>query len=111
MPPFFYSDSTIAGHGSPLGRVPAWPGGNYIDQDTGDRYTKETGLGTTDGWTPDAPDGGPVESRLFTVLDGGDGTPKFFLEFAGGSLRFLNAGGDVRLTYDGAAWTFTGNVT
>lgn len=52
-PTVHHSDSTIAGYGSPEGAVPAWPGAKYVDRDTGDRYTKESGDGTLTGWTAD----------------------------------------------------------
>jgi hypothetical protein len=57
-PTVFHSDSTMAGIGSPEGVIPAWPGSKYVDTDTGDRYTKESGDGTLTGWTADGSGGG-----------------------------------------------------
>lgn len=57
-PPFFYSDSTIAGYGSPEGVVPAWPGTHYTDRDNGDTYIKQSGDGTLTGWAQEAGGGG-----------------------------------------------------
>jgi hypothetical protein len=59
-PAVFYSDSTIAGSGSPEGAVAGWPGAKYVDTATGDRYTKESGYGTLTGWTADGGAGGGI---------------------------------------------------
>lgn len=71
LPTIYYSDTTIAGHGTPEGSVVAWPGATYVDVDSGDRYTKETGNGTADGWTADGSGGGGTGGTY-----SGSGTPE-----------------------------------
>src|SRR5688572_23878292 len=68
-PTVHHSDSTIAGYGSPEGAVPAWPGAKYVDKDTGDRYTKESGDGTLTGWTADGSGSSGAGGALPTVGD------------------------------------------
>lgn len=42
---------SFAGHGSPEGVVTANPGATYLDVDTNDFWSKNSGIGNT-GWTP-----------------------------------------------------------
>ena len=57
-PTVYYGDLNAHGTGDPNWQVTGWPGSTYLDTATGDRYTKESGEGTTDGWTLDASGGG-----------------------------------------------------
>lgn len=49
-PSIYYGDLNASGHGSPEGVLIAWPGSTYVDLDTNDFYTKNSGEGTAEGW-------------------------------------------------------------
>jgi hypothetical protein len=69
-PTVYYGHTTASGDGDPNTiAVIGWPGDKYLDKLTGDRYTKESGDGTTTGWTNDG-------SAVSGVGISGSGSPE-----------------------------------
>lgn len=79
-PPVYYGHTTAAGDGDPNGLAIGWPGDKYLDRVTGDRYTKETGDGTTSGWTSDGSGagGGVLRGTVDPTDDPGVGASSAF---------------------------------